>query len=83
MGEPDAIHFVNEAYKHCKALSFDGAGIDLLNVSAIGKKNKNEGKKKEKFISEGVLVNRNVKDFINAIARHRFWERELKGKVPG
>ena len=35
MGENDAIHFVNEAYKHCKAICTTGDGSEFLNVTAV------------------------------------------------
>jgi len=29
-----------------------------------------------------ILLNRSPKEFIKAIAHHRFWDREKTGKVP-
>ncbi len=72
IAEPDAIHFVNEAYKHCKAIAANGDGINLLHQSYAGNKN-NDG---------GLIINKPAKDFIKAIAQHRFWERENERKVP-
>ncbi len=71
--EPDAILFINEAYKHCKAIAADGAGAKLLNATNAGmnKLGKNEGAK-----TNGVLVDGSPKSFVAAIAQHRFWERE-------
>ena len=80
--EPDAIHFVNEAFKHCKALAADGAGAELLEISAIGLKLHSDEGKSGKDPAIGVLINRNPGEFINAIAQHRFWDREKNGKVP-
>jgi len=80
--EPDAIHFVNEAFKHCKAIAADGAGAELLEVSAISIKiHGDEGKAEKNPAKIGVLINRNAGEFINAVAQHRFWEREKPGKV--
>ncbi|HZV69368.1 MAG TPA: catalase [Saprospiraceae bacterium] len=78
--EPDAIHFVNEAYKHCKAIAAEGSGIELLKASGMGDKINMKEKAAKK--DQGVLLDRNAKEFINAIAQHRFWEREIPGKVP-
>ena len=78
-GEPDAIHFVNEAFRHCKAIAADNSAMPFLNETYFSKKiggTKNE---------EGVLIGTGKKlatDFINAIAQHRFWEREKPRKVP-
>ncbi|MEO6655889.1 MAG: catalase-related domain-containing protein, partial [Pyrinomonadaceae bacterium] len=72
--EPDAIHFVNEAYKHCKAIAASTGGTDFM---------------KETFVdtsSEGVITGADNKsltaNFIEAVAQHRFWSREEKAKVP-
>jgi len=78
--EPDAIHFINEAYKHCKAIAAEAEGVDLLNKTTAGIKMKDKTDKNH--LAKGVLINRNPKEFIKAIAQHRFWERENPGKVP-
>jgi len=71
--EPDAILFINEAYKHCKAIAADGAGAKLLNATNAGMKSPGN---KEGAKTNGVLVDGSPKSFIAAIAQHRFWERE-------
>lgn len=76
LDEQDPVHFVNEAYKHCKAIAIDNEAIDLLNATYIGKSIIKENGK------AGVIINGSPKDFIKAIAQHRFWEREKKDKVP-
>lgn len=80
--EPDAIHFINEAYKPCKAIAADGSGADFIYLTAVGVKIQNEDKADKNNLATGVLLNRDSKEFINAIAQHRFWEREKRGKVP-
>jgi catalase len=70
--EPDAIHFINDAYKHCKAIAADGTAADFLQQTVIGK----EAKDDKKAAANGVLINQNAKEFIAAIAQHRFWQRE-------
>jgi catalase len=80
----DAIHFINEAYRHCKAIAADGEALELLNETYVGKKLK-EGKPDA---LAGIITGEPsgtggfTKDFIQAIAHHRFWEREKKDKVP-
>ena len=73
---PDAIDFINEAYKHCKAIAADGDGVNLMDLTAAGTKIHNENKPEKEHMAYGILLNRNSKEFINAIAHHRFWERE-------
>ncbi len=76
-GEPDAYHFVEEAFRHCKAIAATGEGVDFVGVTFAGKANNDAG----------VILSRNgvkgaVRDFIKAIARHRNWDREIARKVP-
>jgi catalase len=78
MREPDAVQFVNEAYKHYKAIAADSAG----KVSAVRAKLQGKGKTGDVITEDGVLIDCNPDEFIRAIAQHRFWEREKPGKVP-
>ena len=88
--EPDAIHFVNEAYKHCKAVAATGAGADLLRASYIrmGSDDGAGAKAQAAPRDEAVVVGgdeqaRKVADaFIKAIANHRNWAREKIDQVP-
>ena len=72
--EAEAIHFVNEAYKHCKAIAAASGGADFMKKTYVD------------LSGEGVITGGNgnavPRDFINAIAQHRFWSREEKSKVP-
>ncbi|MEO6870924.1 MAG: catalase [Chthoniobacterales bacterium] len=79
---PRAIHFVNETYKHCKALAATGAGVNLLHASAIdfeGDATKNDF---ALFADETSDVNNVAKGFIKAIAQHRNWDREKIAMIP-
>ena len=74
--EPNAIEFINEAFKHCKAIAAEGEGTELLFITNAGIKINSKGKTAKNHMADGVLLNRNSKEFIKAIAQHRFWERE-------
>lgn len=82
----DAIHFINEAFKHCKAIAATGEGVELLKASNItGVELSQEQLKSDK----GVVTVSNTSDmqsvaqqFIEAIAQHRHWMREHKEMVP-
>jgi len=79
--DADAIHFVNEAYKHCKAIAATGAGRDMLQESAVAtalKKNDDPAV----VIGSDQQASRVAKAFIAAIAQHRNWDRESKVAVP-
>jgi catalase len=73
--EADAVHFISEAYKHCKAICSAADGLELLQTAYIDTDGKDEGVVLE---GKGALD----KQFIKAIAQHRFWERESARKIP-
>jgi len=83
--EPDAVHFLNEAFKHCKAIAADTDALQVLKATYIGRKLPQD-KSDETLMTEGIIIGDNVaklsKQFIQAIAQHRFWEREKPRKVP-
>ncbi|MCD6019199.1 MAG: katE [Bacteroidetes bacterium] len=76
----DAIHFINEAYKHCKAIAADNEGVDVLRISYIGVNKKDTGE--SGIITFSPKNSSLEKEFIRAIANHRAWERETERKVP-
>ena len=85
-----AIHFVNEAFKHCKPIGATGAGIDLLKASDIQGVTYAEPQKGERVVADAGVVTSGTPEsvgafaevFKTAIARHRHWEREMKEQVP-
>ena len=83
--EADAIHFINETYKHCKTIAVTGEGANLLNVSYVGK-SKSTGDKEipadEGIIGVGTEARKVSENFIAAIAKHRHWSREKQGEIP-
>jgi catalase len=87
--EGAALHFVNEAFKHCKAIAATGAGAGLLAASYLGTlKIAGEAAGKQVTADEGVVVGGDAQAgkvaaaFIDAIAQHRHWGREKKNQVP-
>ena len=73
--EPDAIHFINETYTHCKPIGAWKEGTRLVAAAYVG------------AIKDPIGVvtdtgNSFVKTFVQIAAKGRFWEREAKGKVP-
>ncbi|RZK70974.1 MAG: catalase, partial [Pedobacter sp.] len=83
--DADAVHFLNEAFKHCKAIAAHKDAIQVLEATYFSKKLPEEFTD-EIVMREGVVVGNDseklAKQFINAIAQHRFWEREKPRKVP-
>lgn len=77
LAEPDAIHFLNQSFKHCKAIATAGAAKEILAKTyfselAAGDKGVIVGESGEELNS----------NFIAAVAAHRVWEREKPRKVP-
>ncbi|MDM0013923.1 catalase HPII [Variovorax sp. J22P168] len=84
----DAVHFVLEAFKHCKAICAVGEGVQLLASLGVGND--------PKAAPAGVVVaatpvtnlgdasaaTQIAHDFVAAIARHRHWDRSGIDAVP-
>ena len=81
MNEADAIHFVDQAYKHCKAIAVDVDAENFIAKTTVGSLLE-ENKELPGFVYGGGKNNSLPAAFIKAIAQHRFWERETMTKVP-
>jgi catalase len=83
----DAIHFVQEAFRHCKTLGAMGAGVQLLAAANLpGIDLANEGAKSKVMSHKGVVSSRSdiksaVREFVDAIKQHRHFDRADK-QVP-
>jgi catalase len=75
LAEADAVHFVTEAFKHCKAIAADQEGEQVLKAALPPAPGKDQ-------TPAGVIINQKPEAFVKAIAGHRFWEREKKPDVP-
>lgn len=78
----EAANFLSEAYDHCKTIAASGAGVGLLATSLAGKFNESDAAGEGVANTQGLVTTREgaVKDlaagFIEAMAKHRHWERE-------
>jgi catalase len=78
-----AVLFVNEAYKHCKALAATGEGIAMI----PNHNGADRGPAKGGALEEGVVaggdddIARVAAELVKALARHRAWGREAKGQL--
>jgi catalase len=83
----DALHFVQEAFKHCKAVGAMGAGVELLRAARL------EGVRLSD--DDAVMADAGVvtagpgasgdafaQAFIGALAAYRHFERERRDEVP-
>ena len=89
MLEGDALHFINEAFKHHKTIATSGDGIALLHKTSISGFVYAEPVSREVKEHKGVVTAGNDADadefiqiFIQAIKKHRHWNREEKMMVP-
>ena len=86
----DAIHFINEAFKHGKPIAATAEGVELIQQSDIAGVVMVDPKLSDQITSEkGVITALNGADmnavaeaFIGAIAQHRHWTRSQKELVP-
>jgi catalase len=82
MKDGDAVHFVLEAYKHCKPLCLIGESVEILRAVGVALD--------DAPAPAGVIVGTNEptarvqlgQDFIAAIGKHRHWSRTLVEQVP-
>ncbi len=76
---PAALEFVYEAYKHCKAIAATGTGKDVLDAARVSTQLPGESKSAK---DEAVIIGAEgsaakvAANFIDAIAKHRNWDRE-------
>ncbi len=77
VAEPDAIHFLNEAYRHCKPIGFDSSARPLLDGTFVDVSQPEMG-----VVAGNGSDSAFSKQFVHAIAQHRFWDREQARKVP-
>ena len=82
MKDGEAVHFVLEAFKHCKPLCLIGESVEILrSVAPPGN---------DAPAPAGVVIGTNepttrlqmAQDFIAALARHRHWGRQQIEQVP-
>jgi catalase len=86
----DALHFLNEAFKHCKPIAASGEGVELVMATEVtGVDLAQSGMHDQVVADKGVITVRKADDlgpfieqFTMAIKQHRHWEREMKEQVP-
>lgn len=71
----DVSEFLNDAYKHCKVIGADGQAKKVISAVPFASKIKNS--------DDGIILTNEiasegfVQQFITAMGKHRFWEREV------
>jgi catalase len=73
--KPEAMEFISQGYKHCKAIAFAMDAEPLILKTTLG-----EDLKTTKEIPGIIYSSKPTadfsKEFVKAVAQHRFWERE-------
>ncbi|MGY3052583.1 catalase [Pedobacter sp. UYEF25] len=81
---PKAIHFIDEAFLHCKAVALDNGAEELVKMSYVTNYLQNDV---DKLKHVGLLIGNSHEDafstaFVAAVGKHRFFEREKSNKIP-
>jgi catalase len=83
--EANAVHFLNESFKHCKAIAADTDAMQVIEATYFSKKLPADYTN-DSVMTEGIVVGKTdekmASQFIAAISQHRFWERENPRKIP-
>ena len=83
----EAMEFLQEAYKHCKTIAANDAGIELIHACRLANGN-SAAETKQAAGEEGIIIasddqaGKIANEFIKAIAQHRHWSREKKLHPP-
>jgi catalase len=72
MNNADYFQFLEEAYKHCKAIAFGAGSSAAMDASRL---------KKDRGVVE-VVSPETAKAFIDVMKGHRVWDREVDRKIP-
>jgi catalase len=76
LGIPDALRFIDEAYKHGKAILATGSGVDLVAGTKTGELADGASAAKQGVLL-GAADSGMAAKFIAAIADHRFHNRQV------
>ncbi len=84
MEQGDALHFVQEAFKHGKPVGATGEGVELLREARLPGITLSD---RAVISDKGVVTTRDGIDgfterFVEAIAQHRHFDREMKKQLP-
>lgn len=71
----DAVHFLNEAFRHCKAIAYDTTAVDVMSGTYFGVSD-------HPGCFSGDKAAALARAFIAGMKQHRFWEREIPGPIP-
>lgn len=84
-GEPEALNFIAEAYRHCKTIGTVEEGVELLQASHFEPGEIGHGgsgidpmeTEPGLIIGSGARGEHLTEAFIHAVSKHRHWDREM------
>nr|WP_315239451.1 catalase [uncultured Albidiferax sp.] len=85
MADGDAVHFVLEAYKHCKPIAASGSGAGLLaslGITMPTDPGVTQPQPGVVLAAAGALPASFAPEFIQAMTQHRHWDRNGLSTVP-
>jgi catalase len=83
LAEADAVDFVREAFKHCKAVAATGEGVEVLRAASIPVGGPSDADPADEATIVAPKVGPpTVRRFLGAIAMHRLWSREAAVHLP-
>lgn len=85
----EALHFINEAFKHCKPIAATGEGVELLMTGFLGRMSNGTRPDNSQLLEQGIAIGEQGGDvrataeqFVQLVGQHRFYNRPLKDAVP-
>jgi catalase len=83
VAERDAVEFVTEAYRHCKAIAATGEGVRLVAACPGVPSETPEGEEPDPalVLDGNGRIDRTLRRFVQAIAQHRNWMRRGKNRL--
>jgi catalase len=81
----EAVHWVNETYRHCKTVAAVGEGVDLLRAAQLGGVRLADGS--DVVADRGVVTAASADDafadaLLTAVGEYRHWQRTDRESVP-
>jgi catalase len=80
----DAIHWINETYKHCKTVGAIGEGVEVLQAARLPGVTlaDSDGVTSDRGVVTARATDGFARQFAEALAEYRHWERQDRDQVP-
>jgi catalase len=80
----DAMHWINETFKHCKTVGAIGEGVEVLQLARLPGVTlaDSDGVTSDRGVVTARATDGFARQFSEALAEYRHWERQGKDQVP-